>query len=139
MTDRWSTLRDVAVNTESPQLVYWRWVDYLTKPLNATEYRRVSDTFIVYEHANGQWVIEGTSPSVSREPQRFFATEQEAIAALTREGYTHTRTWPVYERAPASSRNPLWMSIGGWLLLTLALCALLVALVVIIRLLSARG
>jgi len=139
MADRWSTLRDVAASGDSPQAVYWRWVDYLTQPINADEYRVGSQRYIVWEDQSDRWIVEAVSVASSATPHRTFQSKESAVAALTAEGCVYHHTWPVYERAPIPPRTAPWTGLLGVALVLVLLGAMVAGMIVVIRIVSEKG
>lgn len=132
MTSRWSVLRDLATEGDSPDEVYYRWIDLLDQPINAREFVRGDDTVVLWEDANGRWVVEGVSKAVYREPRKYFDTEPLAIVSLEAEQYTFQRTVPAYKRpriADSRARGRRWFAWGVFVLLLVVICAGLVGIV----------
>ena len=103
MPDRWSSLMHHAAEAPDYRQAFYRWIDLIERPVNPEEYHRGRDVFLVWENADGKWVVQGGSGGASAKTQRLFDTKEEACTALEAEGCSFVRTRKVNE--PALSKG----------------------------------
>ena len=99
MPDRWSSLMHHAAEAPDYRQAFYRWIDLIERPVNPEEYQRGRDVFLVWENADGKWVVQGGSGGASAKTQRLFDTKEEACTALEAEGCSFVRTRKVDEPA----------------------------------------
>lgn len=129
--DRWSSLMEFAAKGGSSADVFYRWVDYLDRPINAEEYRRDKDAYVLYEDSEGRWHLEGASKSTRKLPRRLFADKNQAQAFLSSQSFSMTKLIPVLEFSPEPDDPTGWPNWLGWLLFSMLLIAVFVVLVLI--------
>lgn len=95
MADRWSTLMRFAGEAPTYRQAFYRWIDHLEKPVNADEYHRGREVFLLWEHDDGRWVVEAGGKKASQIPRRFFDQKDQAVDALDAEGCRFVRSQPL--------------------------------------------